>query len=124
MSTALRVLQVNLGKRRMVQHSLLNDEDLIDYGILFISEPSCFRDDNGQVVAPPSGHPQWSQLMPTTTAQEGRFPIRCLMYVSKDMDAQPIHAESPGLTGARIKIQDRPILVISTYVPATTPYQE
>jgi hypothetical protein len=50
------VLQANLGKRPIVQHSLMNDKALEDYSLLMISEPAYFIRDDGAVGAPPSQH--------------------------------------------------------------------
>jgi hypothetical protein len=38
-SRTLKILQLNVRKRREVQQSLLNDEELKDYAVLAVSEP-------------------------------------------------------------------------------------
>ena len=39
MSNKLHMPQLNVGKRSMVQQSLLNDKDIKDFGVLAISGP-------------------------------------------------------------------------------------
>ena len=39
----------------MAQHSMLNDENLKDFGLLLIQEPHCFPDDTNKPVASPIG---------------------------------------------------------------------
>ena len=113
----LQTLQANLGKSGMAQHSLMNDEGLKDYGLLLISEPSCFRHESNSVVAPPTIHHRWAQFLPSGRAVEGRFPIRSLIYVNRALQAQAVSIPSSDLTGVRIQVQGRSILVISVYVP-------
>ena len=56
MGRTFKVLQANLGKRPMAQHSLMNDDGLEDYGLLMISEPACWLSPEGTVVAAPTFH--------------------------------------------------------------------
>jgi hypothetical protein len=61
----LQILQLNVHKRREVQQSLLNDEGLKDYAVLAISEPYA-RTIDGSLVTVPTGHHNWTKLIPTT----------------------------------------------------------
>lgn len=55
MEKQLQIMQANLGKSGIAQHSLMNDEGLKDHGLLLISEPIFFRHESDSVVHhPPS----------------------------------------------------------------------
>ena len=47
MRRQLRILLANVGKRPMVQYSIMNNEELRDYGLIIITEPTCFRNEDG-----------------------------------------------------------------------------
>ena len=121
MVRTFKVLQANLGKRPLVQHSLINDEGLQDYGLLMITEPACFVRDNGKVVAPPSRHAQWTQFLPTKTAPDARFPIRLLIYARSDLRARSVPGPSSDITAVQFKIEQRSFLAVSVYVPPAEP---
>ena len=55
MTREFRILQANLKKITMAQHSMLNDENLKDFGLLLIQEPHRFLDDTNKPVASPIG---------------------------------------------------------------------
>jgi hypothetical protein len=59
MSRSLRFLQLNVQKRRNVQHSVMNDVDLKEYAALVISEPHVVEM-NGKVITSPMGHQGWT----------------------------------------------------------------
>jgi hypothetical protein len=117
MVKTFKVFQANLGKRPTVQHSLMNDEGLQDYGLLMITEPACFIRDDGRVIAPPSCHAKWSQFLPTETAAEGRFPIRSLIYANTELRARSVPVASSDITAVQFRINQRTFLVMSVYVP-------
>src|SRR3954454_7628388 len=51
MYKSLRVLQLNVGKRDMVQQSLMNDNKIRDYGVVAVSEPYARIIENTVVVS-------------------------------------------------------------------------
>ena len=115
MSSTLKMLQLNTGKRREVQQSLLNDEELKDFAILAIAEPHAIMIDN-KLITSPTGHRNWTKMVPTTR-QEGRWPIHSMMWVRSDIEATQVPIESANLTAAILKLPDRRVLVISVYIP-------
>ena len=117
MSKEFQILQANLGKKGIAQHSLMNDESLKDHGLLLISDPSCFRPEGNGVVAPPTKHHLWTQFLPSEKTVEGRFPIRSLIYVHNALRAQAVYIPSSDLTAVQVWVQERSILAISVYVP-------
>ncbi|EAQ85226.1 hypothetical protein CHGG_09240 [Chaetomium globosum CBS 148.51] len=75
----LKILQLNVRKRREVQQSLLNDEGLKDFAVLAISEPYA-RLIEGSVTTVPMSHHNWTKLIPTTR-REATWPIRSMLWV-------------------------------------------
>lgn len=57
MNRPFKVIHANLGKNGIAQYSLLNDEDLADFSIICILEPSCFRNTDDKIIAAPTTHP-------------------------------------------------------------------
>ena len=117
MSRSLPVLSANVGKRPMVQHSMMNDDGLREYGLIMITEPACFRNEDGQVVAAPSHHPKWRQYLPSQTDDRARHPIRSLVYVHVDIPAQQIPVMSPDVVAIQMSVGRRTIIAVSAYVP-------
>lgn len=54
-SKPIQILQLNMQKRREVQHSVINDASLKEYTALVVSEPYVF-DIDGKVRTSPMGH--------------------------------------------------------------------
>uniref|UniRef100_A0A093ULR6 Retrovirus-related Pol polyprotein from type-1 retrotransposable element R1 n=1 Tax=Talaromyces marneffei PM1 TaxID=1077442 RepID=A0A093ULR6_TALMA len=114
MYKSLRVLQLNVGKRDMIQQSLMNDNKIRDYGAIAISEPYARMIEN-TLVTSPMGHSYWTKMIPTER-QEGRWPIRSMLWVRSDIDAEQIPVASSDLTAAILQLLDRAVLVVSVYV--------
>lgn len=114
MHSTFQILQLNVGKRREVQQSLLNDETLRGYGVLAISEPYArMRDDT--VVTVPAWHSNWTKLTPTMT-RDAAWPIRSMLWIRSDIEAVQIPVASADLTAARLRLPDREVLMVSVYV--------
>ena len=88
MSSKLYILQLNVGKRSMIQQSLLNDEDIKDFGVLAISEPYVWKINN-TLVTVPAGHVNWMKIYPTVQ-KDKRWPIRNMLWIHKDIEAEQI----------------------------------
>lgn len=56
-SKQLRLIQLNVAKRKEIQWSLLNDEETANADILLIQEPHVF--DSGDGIPSVSAHPKW-----------------------------------------------------------------
>jgi hypothetical protein len=62
MSRHLRILHLNVGKRKQVQQSLLNDETLKDFDALATVEPYIYRHlHTGKPIVTP--HTSWQMFM-------------------------------------------------------------
>ena len=114
MNRAFQVLQLNARKQYTVQHSLMNDPQLKDFGVLAISEPYAWTIDN-TVVTVPMGHPNWTKMIPTAQNRE-RWAFRSMLWIRKDIEAEQVPVESPDLTAAVLRLPDRSILVVSIYI--------
>ncbi|EAQ86297.1 hypothetical protein CHGG_07550 [Chaetomium globosum CBS 148.51] len=95
-SVTLKILQLNVRKRREVQQSLLNDEGLKDFAVLAISEPYA-RLIEGSVTTVPMSHHNWTKLIPTTR-RETTWPIRSMLWVRSDIEVEQIPVPSADLT--------------------------
>src|ERR1035438_4113445 len=116
MSRVFQVLQLNVGKRERVQLSLLNDENLENFSVLAISEPHSWRDGETVVVAP-MGHHNWVKFLPTAQNTVGRWAIRSMLWIRKDLEAVQITVDSSDITAAVVQLPNRAVLVASVYVP-------
>jgi hypothetical protein len=115
MSRTFQILQLNLGKREMVQLSLLNDDSLKDFSVLAISEPYSWKTTDNNVVIPVRHH-NWTKITPTAV-HDGRWPIRSMLWIRNDLEARQIAVDSADITAAILHLPDRSILVVSVYVP-------
>ena len=108
MTKVFQILQLNVGKRDMVQQSLLNDESLKDFCVLVVSEPYSWRDGETLVVAPIRHH-NWVKMIPTVQ-HEGRWAIRSMLWVREDLEAAQLPVGSADITAATLHLPDRSIL--------------
>jgi hypothetical protein len=83
-SKTLRILQLNVRKQQMVQHSLMNDDSLKDFGVLAISEPYARAIEN-TVVTALTGHSNWTKVVPSAQRQ-GRWVFRSMLWIRKDIE--------------------------------------
>lgn len=109
------MIHANLGMSGTAQYSLLNDEDLSDFSIIFISEPSRFREPSGKTAAVPIAHSYWKQLLPTTS-RHGRCPVRSMLWIRQDTQARQIAVPSTDITAAAVTLRDRTIFVAAVYI--------
>ena len=114
MSVTLNILQLNVRKQSMVQQSLLNDKELQHFSVLAISEPHVWKQDE-TLVTVPTGHVNWTKMVPTTQ-HKGRWPVRSMLWVRKDIDAEQIAIQSADITAVVIRLPVRAIFVASVYV--------
>ena len=93
----------------------MNDEEIQDAAVLAIQEPHA-RKIQGRLLTTPMTHHKWSKMVPTIW-REGRWAIRSMLWVNKDVEAEQIPIESPDITAAIVRLPDRLIFVASVYVP-------
>ena len=115
MSRTFRLIQLNVRKQSVVLDGLMNDEQIQDATVLAIQEPWAKRTKE-RLLTTPMYHHQWTKMVPSTW-REGRWPIRSILWIHKDVDAEQVAIPSPDMTAAIIRLPERSILVASVYVP-------
>ncbi|KAJ6436835.1 reverse transcriptase [Purpureocillium lavendulum] len=101
----------NRRKREPVRQSLMNDVELKDYGVLAVSEPYA-RLVDGRVVTSPMWHSNWTTMIPTQK-HDGPWPIRSMLWVRSDIEAEQLPIPSADLTAAVLRLPERDVLVVS-----------
>ena len=115
MSNTLRVIQLNVHKRGEIHDSLMNDEEIADAAVVAIQEPQA-RLVHGRLLTTPMTHHKWTKLVPTICNTAGRWAIRSMMWVRRDLEVEQVAIESSDLTAAVITLPERKVLVASVYV--------
>jgi hypothetical protein len=77
---------------RETQYSVMNDESYKDFGVLMISEPYNYKDEQRRWQAGPQRHSVWCPVIPNRREEEERF--RAMVWVHKDVPtrrSRPTH---------------------------------
>jgi len=93
----------------------MNDEGVKEATVLAVQEPQARRI-QGRLRTTPMTHHKWSKMVPTIW-REGRWAIRSMLWVNKDVEAEQVPIDSPDITAAIIRLPGRRVLVASVYVP-------
>lgn len=109
------MVQLNVRKQGEVHDSLMNDEEIQDATIVAIQEPHARRI-QGRLLTTPMQHHKWTKMVPATW-REGRWPIRSMLWVNKEVEAEQVRIESPDMTAAIVRLHERQTLVVSVYIP-------
>ena len=97
-----------------MHESLLNDEDTENAVALAIQEPQARRI-QGRLLTTPMGHHKWTKMVPSTW-REGRWAIRSMLWVNKEVEAEQVPMDSPDITAAVIRFPERVVFTASVYV--------
>ena len=119
MNRSFHMIQLNVRKQAEVHESLMNDEGIHDVIILAIQEPQAHRI-RGRLLTTPMAHHKWTKMVPSTY-REGRWPIRSMLWVNREVEAEQMQVNSPDMTAALVRLPDRQVLVVSVYVPLHDP---
>ena len=99
-----------------VHQGMLNDEDLAEVTLMLIQEPSCWLTKEDMVLTSPNYHAQQTRIIPSIF-EHRRFPIRSLIWAHNEARIQQIPVPSADITAVLLQSLDRPILVVSVYIP-------
>ena len=116
MSRRLRLIQLNIRKQDVVLESLMNDEEIQDATVLAIQEPWARQTVGGHLRTIPMNHHKWTKMVPSIW-KEGRWPIKSMLWINKDIEAEQVAIQSAEMTAATIWLPERLVLVVSVYVP-------
>ena len=114
MYKSMQILQLNMQKRREVQHSVMSDERLEEYAALVVSEPYVFETE-GKVRTSPMGHHSWTASLPGER-HSGRWAVRSMLWVRKDIEWEQASVPSADLTVVLLRLPDRSVLLASVHV--------
>ncbi|KAL9575787.1 hypothetical protein ACKAV7_000029 [Fusarium commune] len=114
MCTNLRIFQLNVRKRDVVQLSMMNDRDSQDFAVLAVAEPYALNID-GVVVTTPDSYRNWIKFFPIKR-HAMQWLVRSMLWIRSDLEAEQVPIPSVDLTGAILGWPDREVLVISAYV--------
>lgn len=102
MNRTFRLIQLNVRKQDVVLESLMNDEQIQDAAVLAIQEPWARRNKD-RVLTTPMHHQRWTKMVPSTW-REGRWPIRSMLWIKEDIEAEQVAIQSPDITAAVIRL--------------------
>jgi ribonuclease HI/exonuclease III len=119
MNKPFRMIQLNVRKQSEVHDSLMNDEEIQDATVVVVQEPHA-RKIQGRLLTTPMQHHKWTKMVPSS-CREARWPIRSMLWVNKEVEAEQVHIDSPDMTAAVIRLRERQVLVVSVYVPGRDP---
>lgn len=106
--------RLNVRKHGAVHDSLMDNKGTQDAVVLAIQEPQARRIQD-RLLTTPMGHHKWTKMVPSTW-RGGRWAIRSMLWVNKDIEAEQVSIESPDLTAAVIRLPKRRIFMVSVYV--------
>lgn len=114
----LKVLLLNVGKRRQVQLSFLNDEKVKDFAALATVEPYIYRDPTtDKATVTPSAH--WHMIKPSIERDDRhqRHSFRALLWVNKRLRTRQVPILSYDIAAAEIRTSAGHVLLCAVYDP-------
>lgn len=93
----------------------MNDEEMHDVAVIAIQEPQA-RKIKGRLLVTPMAHHKWTKMVPSVCKEDGRWAIRSMLWVRKDLEAKQVPVESSDLTAVVLRLPRRRVLVGSVYV--------
>lgn len=114
----VQILHLNVGKRRNVQNSLLNDATIKDFQAVAVVEPYIFANPENDEPTIPQDH-RWQIYRPTTLRQDvlPRFAFRTAIWVNARCKATQIPAACSDTTAVLIDTGETHLLLVASYEP-------
>ncbi len=111
-----RIIQLNDGRQKNAQCSLINNDRTSLADILLIQKPYIFDNGDGNPSVPT--HPEWTTYLPTEKAQALRIQhsYRSLIWTHKRISDTQIPVESSDITAVLIEVGNYFLIIISIYV--------
>lgn len=115
----LKVLHYNMGKRKPVHWSVINDSDLEHFRAIAILEPYIYKDPADDTLTQ-GNHRNWNIFLPTTRRAEGhvRHSYRAAIWVNQGIQAQQVPIDSYDIVAVNIPGKERDLLLVAAYDPA------
>lgn len=110
----MQILQLNMQKRRAVQHSVMNDANSKECAALAVSE-SYIVDMGGVVKTSPTARRSWMAVPPSIRHNE-RWAVRSMLRALRDIECEQMSAPSADLTEVLLRLPDRRVFLASVYV--------
>ena len=114
MNNSFRVVQLNVRGRGGIHDGLMNGPELQDASVILIQEPQA-RNIGGRLLTTPMMHHKWTKMTPSTWS-DGRWAVRSMMWINRNLEAEQLPVDSPDLTAAILRLEGRLILVVSVYI--------
>ena len=89
-----------LRKQGVVHDSLMNDKEISDATVLAIQEPQA-RAVHGRLLTTSMGHHKWIKMVPSTW-REGRWAVRSMLWINKDVEAEQVPTGSPDIWSQKV----------------------
>lgn len=118
MTEHLRILNLNVGKQKQAQWSMLNDGTLSKFAVLAVVEPYLYADpETGDAQC--GTHRQWRPLTPTVRREDSytRYAYRAMLWINAGIQAVRVPVPSYDIAAARIESSGGAVLVVAAYDP-------
>lgn len=115
---SVRILHLNIGKRKAAQSSLFNDTKLKNFSAISVVEPYIFvNPENDELMIPQDR--TWQCFQPTTRNHEThpRHSFRSVIWTHTKIRASQITVDCHDITAIVMHLDKRSILLISCYDP-------
>lgn len=114
----VQILHLNVGKRRNVQNSLLNDATIKDFQAITVVEPYVFANPDNNEPTIPQDH-RWQIYRPTTLRADvpPRFTFRTAIWVNARCKATQIPVACSDTTAVLLDTRDAHLLLVASYEP-------
>ena len=115
-NVSVQVLHLNVGKRRTVQNSLLNDVSIKDFDAISVVEPYVFQHpQSGRPIIAQDRH--WQVFTPSTqrTGVLAKYAFRQALWVNTELRATQIPIACHDIAAVLLQMEKGKLLLIACY---------